>query len=240
MRPRSTPRVLPAQTDRGFAHYPPLLGFCPHQSRSAKLCDKTREGRIILWPDDGDTSARASNPARGKSATPEQLPPLNRALALDRDPVHQPPPSVVIVDRVVLDRTVVPERQRPRLPTEPASEFGAHRMIVEIVQQRRALCLGHVLEAQREGAVDVGCLSAGLAMGANDWMLDLVVRLLAESEADRGGTVFLGARRVAAVRPPGAVYCSQPVEHPLHAVRQRLIGEILVREQRVAAVFRRF
>jgi hypothetical protein len=34
----------------------------------------------------------------------------------------------------VLDRAVVPERQRPRLPAEPASEFGAHRMVVEIVQ----------------------------------------------------------------------------------------------------------
>jgi len=35
---------------------------------------------------------------------------------------------VVIVDRIVLDRAVVPERQRPRLPAEPAGEFGAHRM----------------------------------------------------------------------------------------------------------------
>src|SRR6516225_10790101 len=155
------------------------------------------------WPMTA-TPRRAEHhtPARGKSATPEQLPPLNRALALDRDSVHQPSPSVVIVDRVVLDRAVVPERQRPRLPTEPASEFGAHRMTVEIVQQRRALCLGHVLEPQREGTVDVECLSAGLAMGANDWVLDLVVRLLAEVEAHRGGTVFLGPRRVAAVRAP--------------------------------------
>src|SRR6516162_3509201 len=83
-------------------------------------------------------------------------------------------------------------------------------MTVEIVQQRRALCFGHVLEAQREGAVDVECLSAGLAVGANDWMLDLVVRLLAEVEAHRGGTIFLGARRVDAVRATGAVHRSQP------------------------------
>src|ERR1700736_4058884 len=56
-------------------------------------------------------------------------------------------------------------------------------------------------------------------------MLDLIVRLLAEVEAHRGGTVLLGARRVDAVRPPGAVHRSQPVEHLLHAIRQRLIGE---------------
>src|SRR5437764_7471730 len=31
-------------------------------------------------------------------------------------------------------------------------------------------------------AVDVECLSAGLAVGANDWMLDLIVRLLAGVE----------------------------------------------------------
>jgi len=81
------------------------------------------------WPDDGAASAsQAPTPARGTSAAPEQPPPLNRALALDRNPVHQPAPSVVIVDRVVLDRAVVPERQRPRLPAEPAGEFGAHRM----------------------------------------------------------------------------------------------------------------
>ena len=61
------------------------------------------------------------------------LPPLNRALALDRDPVHQPPPSVVIVDRVVLDRAVVPERQRPRLPTENRPAFR------EAFQRRRCI-----------------------------------------------------------------------------------------------------
>ena len=61
----------------------------------------------------GDHSTNRWDPFRwGTSGTPEQPPPLNRALALDRDPVHQPPSSVVIVDRVVLDCAVVPERQR--------------------------------------------------------------------------------------------------------------------------------
>src|SRR6516225_2192160 len=77
-------------------------------------------------------------------------------------------------------------------------------------------------------------------MGANNWMLDLVLRLLAEVEAHRGGTVFLVTRRVAAVRPPGAVYCSQPVEHPLHAVRRCLIREILIVQNRGYGVSRRF
>src|SRR5207253_5031956 len=78
-----------------------------------------------------------------------------RAFALDRHAVHDPARAAIVVDRVVLDATIVPERDRIGLPAETAGEFRAHRVVAEIFQQRGALRLGHVLEAQGEGAIDV-------------------------------------------------------------------------------------
>ena len=51
---------------------------------------------------------------------------LARDVARERDPVHQAPMAVVVVDRVVLRAAVVPQRDRARSPGEAAGELGPH------------------------------------------------------------------------------------------------------------------
>jgi hypothetical protein len=69
-------------------------------------------------------------------------------------------------------------------------------------------------------------------------VLDLGVRRLAEMKTHRGGAGLEGARGVHPVRSARAVDRGHAVEQRLHAVRQRLIGKVLVGEQCVAAIVR--
>src|SRR5262245_2328117 len=67
-------------------------------------------------------------------------------LALDRDPVHDAALTVIVVERVVLGATVVPDRQGARFPADAASELGSHKVGFEIVEQWRALLNSHAIE----------------------------------------------------------------------------------------------
>src|SRR5580704_15157058 len=160
---------------------------------------------------------------------------LHRPLALDRHPVHDAALAVIVVDRVVLDAAIVPERDRALFPAEAAGEFGPHRVLPQVVEQRRALLLGHVLEADREGAVDVERFATGLDMSADDRMLDLAVRVLAIVEPHRLVAGIVTTHRVEPIGPARAVYRRHVAEHRLHAVRQRVIGEVLAGKHRIAA-----
>src|SRR5262249_58480939 len=60
-----------------------------------------------------------------------------------------------VVDCQMLAGAVVPEGDRPRLPAEAAGELGAVPMLQQIVEQRPALVLRHVLKADGVGGVDV-------------------------------------------------------------------------------------
>jgi hypothetical protein len=82
--------------------------------------------------------------------------------------VQEPAVSVIVVDGVVLGAAVVPERQRARMPAEPARELRAHLVSVEVMQERRALLLRHALESNRVGDVDVERAAARLGMQAHD------------------------------------------------------------------------
>ena len=123
----------------------------------------------------------------------------------------------------------------PGLPAEAAGEFGPHRMLKQIVQQRRAFLGGHVLEAQRVPAIDIQRLAAGLGMRAHHRMLGdvflLRFRLAAVLDAVLARARHIGLR--------GRIHRDEAVEHALHALGERLVGEIHVGEQRVAAARRR-
>ena len=54
--------------------------------------------------------------------------------ALDRDAVQEAALAVIVVDREVPGRAVVPQREGTRAPVEAAGEFRPHRMLVEILQ----------------------------------------------------------------------------------------------------------
>src|SRR5207247_8310221 len=96
--------------------------------------------------------ARAcSGPPRFRRPDPTESrvkqPPLARPVAGQRDPVHDAPVAVVVVDRVVLRAAVVPERNRADAPRKAAGKFRPDLLLEEKSQQRRALLLGHALEA---------------------------------------------------------------------------------------------
>src|SRR5207248_11078948 len=83
--------------------------------------------------------------------------------------------AVIVVDRVVLRAAVVPDRERAGRPADPAGEFGPRLVRLKPFDQRAALVLAHVLEADGVAAADVQRLAAGLRMRARDGMLGLVL-----------------------------------------------------------------
>src|SRR5215470_10792524 len=124
--------------------------------------------------------------------------------------MHDPALALVVVDGVVLDTAVIPERDRIRPPSEATGEFRPYRMLIEPAQQRRALLLGHVLKADREVAVDIEALASGLDMGAHDRMFDFAMRLFGVADRHRRGQPGAGAGAVDAIDATGAVNCRHP------------------------------
>src|SRR5215472_9060230 len=61
--------------------------------------------------------------------------PSAQLLPRDRDAVQQAAFAVIVVDREVPGRAVVPEGEGPFPPLETAGEFGPHRVAVEVVEQ---------------------------------------------------------------------------------------------------------
>lgn len=164
----------------------------------------------------------------------------DRPVAVDCDAVHYPALAMIIVQRIVLHAAIVPERDRALLPAEAAGEFRPDRVLPEEVQQWPALLDRHVLEADREIAVDVEAFPEGHGMGAHHRMLGLAMRRLAAQNVHRREPFEAGVVVISrgVVDIAGAVDRDEPVEHPLHPRRQRLIGHVLVGEHRVAAIIR--
>src|SRR5438067_5558510 len=138
-----------------------------------------------------------------------------RPVAVDRDAVHQPALTVIIVERVVLDAAIVPERHRPLLPAEAAGEFRLYRVFPQEIEQRAAFLNRHVLEADGEVAVDVEAFSAGLGMRAHHPVLRLAVRILAAQDLHRREPIAAGiiVVRVDAVNAAGGVDRDKAIEH---------------------------
>src|SRR2546423_7167886 len=64
--------------------------------------------------------------------------------------LHEAPLRIIIVDGVVLRRTVVPHGYRVRGPAMPELIFGNERLMEECVEQRPALTLIHILDGDCE------------------------------------------------------------------------------------------
>ncbi len=71
---------------------------------------------------------------------------MNRSCTADLCAPHHAPIRSRVVHGEVLAHAVVPERDRARLPTEAAGELGPVAVVDQVLQQRRALLLGHALE----------------------------------------------------------------------------------------------
>src|SRR5258708_5997462 len=109
-----------------------------------------------------------------------------RPIAGEGDAMHDAAMPVIVVDRIVLGRAIVPEGERSRRPAEAASEFRPHLVAEEEIEQRCALRLAHALEADGVGDIDVERLAAGFGMRADDRMLGekMLARLPARAAAD--------------------------------------------------------
>jgi hypothetical protein len=98
---------------------------------------------------------------------------------------------------------------------------------VEELKERLALCDRHVFEGDGESGADVERFPTGLGMGADDGMklaLFAPVAALARSGA----------------QPGARVNGAEAAEHGLHSVRESFVGEMLIREEGVAAIRRKF
>ena len=115
---------------------------------------------------------------------------LVRAVTVDGDAVHDPALTMVIVDRVVLDATVVPKGNCVGAPAEAAGEFGPYQVAVEIVEERRALFFAHAAEADREGAVDEQPLAPGFGWvrmtGCSELLRRMSLARCVGNQSDRG------------------------------------------------------
>src|SRR6267154_3898984 len=158
----------------------------------------------------------------------------NRQFGADRQAPQHPALAVIIVDREMLATAVVPDADRALLPAQAGGEFRPGAMRLQEIDQRPAFLVGPVLAADRVARIDVERLLAGLGMGAHDRVLRHVA--FGVIGVAHLHVLVFGAAAAAAVAPhPGAVNADEPAEHRLHAGRQCLVGEVLVRHHRVAA-----
>src|SRR5215471_10111663 len=103
--------------------------------------------------------------------------------ALDCDAVQEAAFALVVVDRVVPGRAVVPEGERAFPPLEAAGEFGPDRVPVEVVEQRARFLIGPAIEANRESRIDVEGPASGVGMADDDRMHGVLRRQLGVANA---------------------------------------------------------
>src|SRR5713101_4902973 len=136
--------------------------------------------------------------------------------------MHDAAMPMVVIDRVVLGRAVVPKGERSGRPAKATGEFRPHLVAEEKIEERRAFRLAHAFETNRVGGIDIERLAPGLRMRANHRMFckEVLARLPARARAD---AVLARARNVGLGR---AAYPDEPVEESAPPARQRLVGEI--------------
>src|ERR1043165_7118753 len=95
------------------------------------------------------------------------LPPSERHIPRNRDPVHAAALARVIIERAVLGAAIVPDRQRTDLPAEAAGVLGLDRVRAQEIDDRTRLGRLETRERLRVVA-DVDRLAPGLRVRAHD------------------------------------------------------------------------
>src|SRR5271163_741027 len=91
--------------------------------------------------------------------------------------------AMIVVDRKVPGRAVVPEGERAFAPMEAAGKLGPHRMPVEVFEQRARFLVGPAVEAQGETRVDIERLAAGLRVADDGGVDGVLCRKLRVADA---------------------------------------------------------
>src|SRR6185312_11766741 len=141
-----------------------------------------------------------------------------------------------VVDGVMLGAAVVPDREGARGPAHPAGELGPRLVSLQEVDERAALVLAHVLEADRVASAHVQRLAPGVGMRAHRGMLGFVLvgvlGVLDLHAAD--GAVHLAA--ATPVLEAGAVHADQAPEEAPHALGERVVRGMRARKEGIAPV----
>ena len=100
--------------------------------------------------------------------------------------------AVIVIDRVMLGTTIVPESDGANAPTEAAGKFRANLMAEEVVEYRRAFCGSHTVEGYSVGNVDIERPASGFGVNAHDR-----IRWYSRTRSSLALEAFLYHRRVA-------------------------------------------
>ena len=69
--------------------------------------------------------------------------------------MHGSPKAMIVVDRIVLSTSIVPERNRILLPSETAGELRFDLVFEEVLQQRCTFLIGPTLKALGMSNIDI-------------------------------------------------------------------------------------
>ena len=85
-------------------------------------------------------------------------------------PLHVAPLRVIVVDRIVLGRAVVPHGDGVRRPVMAELIFGDQRLVEQRIEQRAALAFVHILDGDGELRIDEKRFAARHRVDAHDRM----------------------------------------------------------------------
>lgn len=147
------------------------------------------------------------------------------------DPQHPSPESVVVVDGIMLHTPIVPERNATCIPSKPARQLGLDLMTEQKLQQWRRFVLGPPFEVRRMRDIHIQRLAARLWMCADHGMHSFE-GLFRRTVPAVPNPVFA---RLAGVGLCGRIHGLERGERVLETLGKRVIGGVLVGEERVAA-----
>src|SRR5678815_3793959 len=139
---------------------------------------------------------------------------------------------MIVVHRKVLCATIIPKCKRAGMPHETARELRFNLMPEKIIEEASAFLFGPIPEVRGVADVHVERLAPGLRMRADDWML-AYQRFVLHS----GGTQRVLAR-LRSVCLERAVDSNHALERALETRGERLVSQVLVRENGVPAIGR--
>src|SRR5215831_7223128 len=149
---------------------------------------------------------------------------LQRNGASDRQSVHQTTLRQIIVDdRLVLHRAVIPHHNIAFAPSVLIEEFGLDHMIRKRDDQSVRLLARQTSDTRTIVAVDVEASATGARMRSDDWVLDGRITV------DRSR--IWGFRALTTSEVENSLHA---VDMPLHRLRERVKSRSGVREGSIA------
>ena len=89
-------------------------------------------------------------------------------VSVDRQSPHYPTLTGVVIQRVMLKTSIVPESYRTLLPAKVTADIRLNCVFHEIAKYRFRLLFGHAFDSDSEGFVDVKCFTSGFRMSSDN------------------------------------------------------------------------